>query len=405
MLTSWRARAIAGAVVFGVVLGGVYLFSTPAVPIDTVTTSKGALEVTVDEEGVSRIRHVYSVSAPVSGQVQRSPLQVGDLVKANSTIVARITPKAPDFLDERAQLAATARVRAMEAALKYARATVNKAKAELAFAYEDLSRAKKLMARQTVSQRARDQAVLRVKTRTAALENAHADVEVKRYELRVARAQLIQPTSGIDANGVECCVNVLAPVSGRVLKILVESAQVVSAGATLLEIGDPTDLEIVVDLLSTDAVRVAPGAQAYVERWGSTAVLMSRVRRIEPAGFKDVSALGIEEQRVKVRLDFQGPQERYARLGHDFRVFVRIVTWRDKNTLRVPISALFRKGQDWAVFVSAGGAAKQRIIRIGHRNDTYAQVLAGLAEGEHVILHPSDRIKDGTPVVERSTLN
>lgn len=401
-LRGWIAAFIALVVVAAALF---YLFSTPPVPIDLAPVTKGQLEVTVDEEGITHIREVYIVSAPISGRVERTRLEVGDTVVAGKTVVAIISPKPPDFLDERSVAAAAANEKAAEAALKFALATVEKAKAELQFAIEDRARTEQLVARKTVSERTRDEARLKVATLTAALENANADVEVKRRQLDNARALLIQPGNSVEGGNVNCCVNVRAPAGGRVLKLLVESTQVVAAGTPLLEIGDPADIEIIVDLLSTDAVKVADGARAYIERWGGDATLEASVTRIEPTGFKDISALGIEEQRVKVHLDLKQSDASSAKLGHDYRVFVRIVIWRSESTLRVPLSALFRRGNDWAVFVAADGRARLRVVKIGQRNAEHAQILNGLKNAERVVLHPSDRVKDGAKVIERKELN
>lgn len=392
------AAVIAGLAVFW------YLFTPAAVPVDIAPVTTGPLEVTIDEEGVTAIRNVYTISAPVSGLVRRSPLKVADDVSAGETIVAAIAPKPPEFVDERTLTAAASRVKAANAALSYARATVEKAEAELKFASDDRGRAEALFKRKTISQRSLDEASLKVKTLTAALENARADVEVKRRELEIARAQLMQPYVFSDNGNAECCVNVRAPVSGRVLKLHIESAQVVAAGTALMDVGDPRDLEIIVDLLSSDAVKVRQGATATIERWGGDVPLTARVRRIEPAGFKDVSALGIEEQRVKVRLDITGSAPGLDRLGHDYRVYVKIRTWQSESTLRVPVSALFRRGADWAVFVADGRRARLRVVKVGRRNSEAAQILGGLKAGERVVLHPSDRLASGSRIVERKEL-
>ena len=405
MARSWRKLGMAAVVVLAAVGGVAYLFTATPVAVDSAEVSSGPLEVTVDDEAVTRIREVYIVSAPVTGQVQRTPLEEGDPVTANKTVVATIEPSAPGFLDERAQRVAASRVRAAEAALTYALASVKKVEAELKFAREDLERAERLVRSKHISERRRDEVALRVDTQAAALANANAEVEVKRQELDTARAQLIQPAAVASAKRGQCCVQVMSPIDGRILKVLVESKQVVRAGTGLLEIGDPSDLEIIVDLLSTDAVKVKPGDRAYVERWGGDKTLIAKVTRVEPAGFEDISALGIEEQRVNVRLDLEGEAEDRDRLGHDFRVFLRIVIWDADDALRVPISALFRKGTDWAVFVSAGDVAELRTLKLGKRNDKYAQVLGGLKVGERVVLHPSDRVTDGVALVERSTLD
>ncbi len=404
MKLSWRGLVFWAAIAL-VAAGSLhYVFSAPPIPVDTIEVVLAPFEVTVNEEGVSRIREIYKVSAPINGRILRAPREVGDTVTKNATLVATIEPSAPSFLDERSRRIARARVKATEAALKLARANVMRAEAELTFARADYGRAEKLFKRGTISDRTLDQAKLNVDTRTAALDNAHADVEVKTQEVGSARAQLIEPGSLGETRSAQCCVQVLAPESGRVLKIMAESEQVVSAGTPILEIGDPRDLEVVVDLLSSDAVRVVDGNRAYIERWGGHGSLGARVRRIEPSGFKKVSALGIEEQRVKVRLDLDGPPGQWSRLGHDYRVFVRIVTWQADNALQIPLSALFRKGNDWAVFKAVGDTAELQYIELGRRNLEHAQILRGLEVGERIILHPSDRIQSGTKIIERSDL-
>lgn len=395
---TWTGVAVLAAIAL------YYVLSSPAIPVDIAAIHQGPLEVTVADEGVTRIKEVYTVSAPVAGRVLRAPHEIGDEVKAGKTRVASIHPVDPAFLDERSRRAAVARANAAQAALKYAKATVTKVKAELTFARADLDRAQRLVKRQATSERNRDQAQLKVDTATAALENANADVEVRVQELENARAQLIEPGTANDHHTADCCIQILAPESGRVLKIMKESETVVSAGTPILEIGNPQNLEIIVDLLSSDSIRVAVGAKAYIERWGGDETLKARVERIESSGFMKISALGIEEQRVKVRLDLTTPPERWSRLGHDYRVFVRIVVWGSDKTLKVPLSALFRKGNDWAVFKVIDNEAKLQKVKIGHRNQTNGEILDGLAAGDTVILHPSDRIQDGTDIIERKEL-
>ncbi len=399
-----RRWAFWAGVALAVVLALVWLFSSPPVPVDTAAVDRGALAVTIDEEGVARIREVYVVSAPVGGFVQRAPVKVGDSVFAETTVIGSIRPSAPAFLDQRSQRVAEARLRAADAALGYAETSVERAEAEMAFARTELERAEALVARSAVSERSLDEARLSLRVKTVALESARAEVAVKREQRDLAAAELEQPVSASDSASPSCCIPLTAPVDGQVLSLRVESAQVVAAGTPLVEIGDPADLEIVVDLLSSDAVRITEGARASIERWGGDELLAAKVRRIEPTGFEKVSALGIEEQRVQVRLDLDADPDAYARLGHDFRVFVRIDAWRSADAVRVPISALFRTGDDWTVFVDDDGEAVLRRVEIGHRNSAHAEVLGGLEVDERVILHPSDRVSGGASVVERSSL-
>jgi HlyD family secretion protein len=386
-------------------LGGglTYAFWPEPVPVDLGEVARGPVRVTVDEEGRTRVKEVYVVSAPVAGRMRRIETHVGDAVVAGETVLATIEPTAPTFLDVRSRTQAESAVRAAEAAKALADAELVRARAELDFANADYERAKTLAERETISQRALDSAELEVKTRQAAVSTAQASLRVKTFELETARASLIVPgndeTSGQEAGS--CCVEVRAPVSGRVLRVLQESESVVPAAAPLIEIGDPQDLEIEVDLLSRDAVKIKEGAAVLIEDWGGGTTLAGRVRRVEPYGFTKVSALGIEEQRVNVIIDFTDPLDKWRRLGHGYRVETRIIVWEGTDVLNVPLGALFRHGDAWAVFVDSEGRARLRPVAIGRFNSREAQVLEGLSVGERVVLHPSDRVKDGVPIVAR----
>ncbi len=398
---TWRKglTAAAGAALLAAALA--YAFWPQAVPVDLAEASRGALEVTVDDEGRTRVKDVYVVSAPVAGRVLRIEAQAGDKVTAGQTVLATIEPTDPTFLDVRSQAKAEATAKAAEAVKALAEAEIARARAELVFARAELTRARTLIARDAISKRALDRAELEVITRRAAVATAEARLRVRSFELQTARASLIAPGGdGASGGGPRCCVQVRPPVSGRVLRVLHESEGVVQAGAPLLEIGDPDDLEVVVDLLSTDAVKVEMGAAASIEDWGG-GPLSGRVGRIEPYAFTKVSALGIEEQRVNVVIDFTEPPEKRRPLGHGFRVQARIVVWQGADVVKVPLGALFRDGDEWAVFVASEGRARLRRIAVGHRNDAEAEVLSGLEAGERVVLHPSDLVRDGVRVAAR----
>ena len=384
--------------------GLVYAFMPQPVPVDFATVTRGELLVTVEDEGKTRVREVYVVSAPLPGRAMRITKKAGDPVIAGETVLATIEPGNPTLLDIRSRTQAEALAKGAEAALSLARADQERAHAELDFALEELARARQLAARQTVSQSALDRAILEAKVRRAALTTAEAAVRVREFELKNARASLIEagPDDARDAASGGCCVNVRAPVDGRILRVLHESAGTVAAGDPLVEVGDPAELEIVADLLSTDAVRVREGQPVFIEDWGGDGALQGVVRRVEPTGLTKFSALGIEEQRVTTIIDFTGPPEAFQRMGHGYRVEVRIVVWQGNNVLRVPVGALFREGAEWAVFVESDGIARKRIIRIGTSNALYTEILDGLAEGDRVLLHPSDRILDGTMVMGRN---
>lgn len=382
--------------------GFTYAFWPQPVPVDMAILERGEMLVTIDGDGRTRVREVYVVSAPISGRVLRTERHAGDEVKAGETLLATIRPADPTFLDRRARAQAESAVKAAEAGFALARAERAHARAELDFARAELGRAGKLAARGNLPQRNLDLAVLNERTATAALARSKAGLSMRSYELETARAALIQPgVGGALATDTVCCVEVLAPVDGKVLRVLHESEAVVAAGTPLLELGDPADLEVVADLLSGDAVRVSTGAAVAIEDWGGGNALVGYVRRIEPSGFTKISALGIEEQRVNVIVEFTEARERWLKLGHGYRVEVRIEEWRGANPLKLPLGALFRDGDDWAVFAVVDERAVLRRISIGHRNSREAEVLDGLGEGDAVILHPGDRIAEGVRVTAR----
>lgn len=393
-------RIVLTVIVLLAVAAAAWALRPQPVPVDIAVIGSGPMEVTVEDEATTRIRNVYTVSAPVGGKTQRSPRRVGDSVKGGETILAVIEPGDPGFLDIRTQRVSEAQIEGIRAGINLAEAQVRQAQAQLEFAQSDLNRAMELARRETISQRAFDQAQFEVATAESGLASAEATLEVRRRELASAEAGLIQPGSPMTANAT-CCINVMAPTDGQVLRVLVESEQVVQAGAPLIEIGNPGDLEVVVDLLSRDAVRVDQGAQARITGWGGSEEFPARVVRVEPSGFTKVSALGIEEQRVRTILEFTENPAALGRLGHNFRVVARIAVWQAEDVVTVPLGALFRDGDSWAVFVVANGAARLRRVVIGERTMRQAEVREGLAVGERVILHPSDRVLDGVDVASR----
>jgi HlyD family secretion protein len=389
-----------------IVLGVIGLFSALAwtlwpkpVLVDVTEIRKGPLVVTVDEEGKTRIKDVYTVSAPITGKLVRLSLEAGDRVKKDMTTVAIIEPMAPAFLDVRATRELEAQLEAAKAAVALAEAEINQAASELEFAQSELRRAQSLVRTKVISERAYERARIDVDTRQASLTRAKANLDVRKRELESAQARLIGPEEAWKGEvPAGCCVTLRAPVSGRILRLIQESERVVAAGTPLVEIGDPENLELVVELLSVDAVKVVEGATATIDGWGGTP-LLAKVTRVEPAGFTKVSALGIEEQRVRTILKLHNAPEFADRLGHEFRVFVKITIHQSPNALRLPISALFRKREQWAVYVIERGRARAVTVEIGQRNTGFAEVLKGLPEGTMVVLHPSDRVVDGVRVV------
>lgn len=396
----------AGLLALAAVAGLVWMLMAPEpVPVDTAAVSRGPMEVTVNADGTTRIREVYEVSAPVGGRALRSPVKVGDAVTANDTVVAVVRPGAPAFLDLRSRGQAEAAVKEAEAALALAETEIARAEADRRYAETQLDRIEGLFARGTAPARQLEDAQLAVEMAEAQLAAARAARDMRQSELDRQRAMLIEPSApGGETEDAACCIRLTAPVTGHVLDVVNESARMVQSGTPLLTLGRLDDLEITADLLSTDAVRIAPGARAYVERWGGEGVLEAELREIEPAAFTKVSALGIEEQRVRVVLDFRTPPAARATLGHGYRVYLRIVEWQSPDALRLPISALFRSGADWAVFVARDGVAERRVVRIGKRNSDMAEVLDGLEPGERVVTHPGERVADGVRVIERADL-
>jgi HlyD family secretion protein len=382
-----------------VLLALAWLLRPPPVAVDLAEVGRGPLRVSVSDEGETRVKDVFVVSAPVAGLMRRIELEAGDTVVADETVVARIEPSDPAFLDRRSEAEATAALRAAEAARMHAGAEVRRVEAELEFAQSELRRYEALVRRAAISENDLDAARRRARTAEAALQEARANLRVRVSEVEQARARLQAPGHPRDRDCA--CVVVRSPVSGQVLRVLNESEGVVAVATPLIEVGDPSRLEVVVDLLSTEAVRVSPGQQVLVEGWGGTQPLDAVVRRVEPFGFTKVSALGVEEQRVNVVIDFTGEPAQWSRLGHGFRVEPRVVLWEATDVPQVPLSALYRNGSGWRVFREVDGRARATDVRVGHDDGLQAEVLDGLQPGERVVVHPGDRVDEGTRIVQR----
>ena len=395
--TATRRLLIWGGTVVILILIGLSLRPKPH-PADFAVVERGLLRVTIDEEGETRVRDRYVVSAPLAGRVLRIELEPGDPVVAGDTVLATFQPTDPVLLDARSRAEAEARVKAAEAALGRADADRDRALAELKKAEADLDRTAKLAADEIVSAERLEAMELEHDTRQKAVRAAEFAVRTHSYDLEVARASLVEP--GGEGSSREPIL-IRSPIDGTVLRRLHESESVVPAGEPLLEVADPEDLEIVSDLLSTDAVKVRSGQKVLIEQWGGDAPLAGVVRRVEPSGFMKISALGVEEQRVNVIVDLRDPRDAWESLGDGFRVEVRIVTWEQDDVVTVPSSSLFRHEEGWAVFAVEEGHASLRPVEIGQRNGLAAQVMSGLEEGRQVIVHPSDSIEDGVAVAER----
>lgn len=402
-----RTTVIAGAVVI-VAAFMLYAFWPRALGVDLGSVERGDMMVTINEEAKTRVRDAYVVSAPVTGRLLRVDVEPGDAVSEGEAVLARLTPVNPSVLDVRTEEQARAAVEAAQAGLALAKADVRRAASEADFAKAQVDRSRKLRETGTVSQAALDNAERTWRSAEAAVDTARAAVSLREADLDNARAMLMTPleaeTKAAETNPhPPTYIPLRAPISGRVLRVIQESETIVGAGAPILEIGDPLgDLEIVAELLSTDAVKVSPGDRVIVDKWGGDEPLEGRVEKIEPWGFTKYSALGVEEQRVNTVIQFAGSEEARQRLGHGFRVEVKIVIWEEDAALTIPSSAVFRSGGDWAVFVIQSGHARLRRIEIGQNNGLAVEVLSGLDEGDAIILYPGKRVTDGARVKQRA---
>jgi HlyD family secretion protein len=374
----------------------VVTFRPASVPVDLATVSRGPLTATLDHEGRTRVRHRFVVSAPVAGRVRRISAEPGDAVVAHSTILATFVPAAPALLDARTRTEAAARVKAAEAAVTQADAVRGQAQAALTHAVEVRDRTRRLFEQGAAAKAELDAAVASASEREEDVRRANAAITSARHEVDAAKAVLLD-----DATGAAPPIDVRAPIDGVVLRRLHESEAVVPAGEPLLELADPADLEIVSDYLSTDAVQMTPGMVVTIDRWGGGSTLKGRVRLVEPQASVKVSALGVEEQRVNVIVAFDDPRGAWAALGDGYRVETHVVLWETADALKVPSSALFRRGSAWAVFVADAGRARLRKVEIGRQSGFEAQVLNGLSEGDSVLVHPSDTVADGVRIAPR----
>ena len=398
-----KTLVIGGLAVAGLGALVAWGFRPDPVPVDLAEITRGPMALTINADGKTRIRDMFEVAAPIAGNAQRSPVEVGDRVIAGKTVVAVVQPVAPTLLDARSRSQAVAAVSEAEAALQVAQSHVRQAEEDLSYAASQYDRVATLVQRGVASVTQLEDATQLRAIKEATLDAAQSSRSMAEGALARARAVLIEPDPESAVND-SCCVELHAPTDGVVLSIASISERPVAAGAPLLTIGRPDDLEIVADLLSSDAVRVAPGSRAIVERWGGPQPLEAILRHIEPSARTKVSALGIEEQRVDVVFDLLSPPAERPGLGDGFAVFLRVVEWRADNEVQVPLSALFRDDGDWFVFRVQDGIATRVAVTPGRRNGSAAQVLDGLTAGDRVVTHPSDRVQDGVQIVDRETL-
>jgi HlyD family secretion protein len=394
-------RTHPGFVVIGVLIIGllVWGFWPRPVFVELVSAKRAPMTVTIEEEGQTRVIDRFIISAPVDGVACRVQLDVGDPVEAGQTLL-NISPLESRVLDPRSRAEAEARVAAASSALQAAEQQADAARASADYNHNEIKRLKPLAEQGVISKGAFDKAQMDVLTADAVLRSAKHAVEVAKYQMEAAETAL-KYSAGTDTGDPSVRVPVKSPVTGRILQMPHECEGPVTTGQELLVVGDPTQLEVVVDLLSADAVKVKPGMKVLFDRWGGEEPLVGRVRTVEPYGFTKISALGVEEQRVNVIADFVSPKEEWQRLGDGYRVEARFVVWQEDNVLQVPASSLFRLNDGWGLFVVANGRAHQRVVKVGQRNGLIAQILEGVKEGEKVVNHPSDEVEDGVRITER----
>lgn len=368
------------------------------ITIETGTAARGPLTVRVSEEGKTRVKNRYVIAAPVAGKMCRVALKPGDEVTAGGTLVTTIEPAASPLLDPRARTQAEAAVQMREASRRQATEALEARRAALKLADTDRDRMRAMTRTGSMADSDRDQMEADSAMKGAEFRAAEFFLQVTDYELAQARAALERPAAVTPGNLVE----VKSPVSGRVLKVMQESEMVVAPGTQILEIGDPTDIEIEAEILSRDAVTIQPGDSVEVDQWGGENPLKGRVRRVEPAAFTKISALGVEEQRVIVLTDLLDLPAAAKSLGDRYRVEVRVAVWHSEEALIVPAGALFREGNTWKTYVFRSGTARLTTVDAGHSDGRFTEVLSGLGAGDEVLLHPPDTMKDGTAVIKRA---
>jgi len=388
-------RVLIGLIAAVIIIAVFFALRTPPLDVDVAEAVEAPLLVTIDDEGETRVRDIYVVAAPISGELQRVDLEAGDPVVAGQTVVARIMPAQPDFLNSRNEAEVRAQIKALEASVQSSAARIGQAEADRKLAAANFSRIDALYERGFATRTAHDAARAARDSSAARLTEARGAMDATRFELRAAKARLIAPSASKTSGSA---LAVRSPESGSVLRVVQESQATVAVGTPIMELGDPSDIEIVSDLLSSDAVKIKPGSAVLIDNWGGDKPLKGKVKLIEPFGFTKISALGVEEQRVNVIIDFVDPRIARERLGHGYRVIARVVEWSGDKVLQVPISGLFRDKGQWSVFVMRGGEAHLVPVAVGRMNDERAQITKGLEAGDEVILHPSEKIEDGRSV-------
>jgi HlyD family secretion protein len=395
-ITIGRVVAVLG--LMAAVAGIAWSLMPRPIPVETAAVTKGRFVATVDEDGKTRVRERYVVASPLAGRLSRIRLKVGDQISADD-VIAAVTPSPAPFLDPRSRREAEEKLGAAEATKERTQAVVERTRAQAAQAKTDLERARTLAERGASTVQALERAELAMRVADRELRAAEFLDHAAEHELHQLRALLARYRN--DAGAAPEIWSVTAPVTGAVLKVVQESETIVQSGTPLLEIGDPRDLEVVVDVLSTDAIEISPGAYVAIDRWGGQGILSGRVRRVEPAAFTKISTLGVEEQRVNVLVDIVSPPEQWAGLGDAFQVDARITVFARDDATIVPSGALFRRGDSWTVFVVMDGRAQARTVGLLRRSGRNAAISEGLAAGERVVVYPGDRIDSGVRVQPR----
>ena len=396
-LRKWSRRALIASVVLAVVGLIVVAWIPNPVEVELAQVTRGLLVVTVNEDGRTRVKDRYLVSAPLAGNLGRVELEAGDAVEEGQ-ILARLVPLPPPLLDSRTRAEAKARVDALTAARRQAQAAVHRARLQRDFAKQESARALAVVQQGGLARSDADRALVTYRESEEALRSSEFGARVAEHELKLAKAALMQ-LSGESAEGEQ--LDIVSPVAGQVLKVFQESEGVVRGGTAILEVGDPSALEIVVDVLSQDATRIPAGASTLIERWGGKNPLHGHVRVVEPSAFTKLSALGVEEQRVNVIVNMDDDRDLWSSLGDGYRVEARISIWEGRDVLKVPASAAFRSAEAWAAFLVRGGTAVVRTVELGETNGLETEVLSGLEEGDTVIAYPSDSVRDGVSVRAR----
>lgn len=398
---SWRSRIIYALLSLAVLSIVAYAFIPAPVLVDVETVRRGNLEVTVEDDGKTRIKEKYIIASPLAGRLARVQLHAGDSVEAGKTVLTTLDPVAPSLLDVRSRAEAQARAKAAELTVKRAQAVLALAQEKSRFTHEEFDRAQALYERNSISHEERDRAENRWIVGREELRMADLSQQIAAYELQQAQAALLhveRASADELSDPDDWRIDIRSPISGQVLRVLQESATVVTTGTPLMEVGDPFDLEVVIDVLSSEAVKIREGNRALLDDWGGSKPLKAHVRRVEPSGFTKISALGIEEQRVNVILDFDDPSELRAGLADDFRVDARIIVAEARDVLKVPNAAIFRRGTTDFTFVVKGNSASICEIQLGQRGRLESEVKGGLAEGDLVVVYPSDKVGPGVKV-------